>query len=68
MKTKNVIGQKIVAVEQSRVHLSGRRSTITVDALVLENGVQLVPIAYETGAEPIGDLQLLRKVRLTKPF
>ncbi len=59
MKTKRVVGQKIIAVKQSRVKVGGGMTTV-VDELVLENGRRLRTHAYETETEPVGDLLIVK--------
>src|SRR5262245_39830693 len=48
MKTKNVIGRKIIAVRQRRVVLPLRHVVMDVTDIVLDNGVILRPVVAET--------------------
>jgi hypothetical protein len=49
VNTKKVLGRKIVAVEQAVEFLGrGRGTANVVRALVLDNGVRLVPVTIET--------------------
>lgn len=49
MKSRGVVGKRIVAVEQAvrNPRISGRRRVACVDALVLEDGTRLVPVVQE---------------------
>jgi hypothetical protein len=61
MKLKLVIGQKIVAVQQSRVKTNSGTHW-SIDRIVLANGATMIPTAYECENEgPVGDLILVKR-------
>lgn len=59
MKARGVVGRRIVRVDHERVATDWRTLTV-VRHLVLDDGSVLVPWAYETEAEPVGDIQHVR--------
>lgn len=65
MKTHQVIGRRIVAVNQSRVKTWGGIH-MTVNSLTLDNGVSLLTTAYLTDDAPVGDLLLHAPVRVAR--
>lgn len=67
MRTKSIIGQRIVKISQSPVRLTDGKVYITVDAITLENGVVLVTHAHHTHDEPVGTL-LIATPSKTAPF
>jgi hypothetical protein len=60
MKAADIIGRKIVRVEQSRVYRDGYFAGMDVTAVVLDNGWQLRPLTVETDGEYGTDLVLAK--------
>jgi hypothetical protein len=48
VKTRGIIGKRIVAIRQVRYQDAVRGLVIGVDAIVLEDGTELRPFAHET--------------------
>ena len=49
MRTRGIVGRRIAAIEQVRVRSTpGRRGHTDVVAIVLDNGIRLVPLTIET--------------------
>lgn len=66
MNTRQVIGRRIVAVNQSRIKTWGG-THITVNSLTLDNGVSLLTAAYLTDDAPVGDLLVHAPSRVVRP-
>lgn len=60
MRARDIVGRKIIAIRQS--HLKGRG--LTMDALILDDGSEIVTCAHLSHGFPIGDLYHIKK---TKP-
>ena len=61
MKTRGVLGKRIARIVQRRFYNPQiGRMTVAVEALVLDDGTELHPIAEETEFEPIVDLVHVR--------
>ena len=56
MKSRDVVGKRIVKVNQSRWHDDEYGWLHSVDSLVLEDGTRLIPHAQETSDLPVADL------------
>jgi len=63
MKTRGIIGQRIVAVSQERVSESGRGATINVRHIELENGTRIVPVVHEGEADYSVDFIAVKPAR-----
>lgn len=62
MRTRNVLGQRIVRVEQGRTSRGhGYPPANTVNFLELENGMRLFPMVKEGDAEYFVDFLTLKK-------
>lgn len=48
MKSRGVVGKRIVAIEQRPFSPGHRRRIVDVTALVLEDGTRLEPMTHET--------------------
>lgn len=68
MRTRNILGRRIVAIRQSRAAVnSNPRGEIVVDSIGLDNGAMLIPTAYECATEPIGSVIIGGTVRRLPP-
>jgi len=61
MKTRGVVGRTIVEVRQRRLYEPERGWYTAVDAIVLDSGAVLVPVARETEGSPVVDVLVVRK-------
>lgn len=64
MKARDVIGKKIVAIQQEvfwNAHIA--KNETAVSAIVLEDGTRLVPIATETVDQPLVTILVCRPRR-----
>ena len=63
MKTRDVLGKRIVAVRQHRRMRDDVRdfAGMEVDAIILDDGTEIRPHAFETGYDVAADCIVVRK-------
>lgn len=56
MRTRSIIGKRIVAIQQSWQSLGGGMKAVTLEYLELEDGTRLIPFVHEGDPEHGVDL------------
>lgn len=60
MRSRDVIGKKIVNIRQRRIYSYGHVS-MDVEAIILEDGTEIRPCAYETESDHCCDCVVVKK-------
>lgn len=60
MKSRGVVGKRIVEIRQDTVRETGRRAVSSVYAVVLEDGTELRPMVYEGETDYSVDLLVVK--------
>jgi hypothetical protein len=67
MKTRGIIGKRIVRIAQRRIHEAGRPTYMDVQTIELEDGTILWPVVGELEADYAVDFGVKRPRRKRRP-